>query len=67
VLPILEKARPRRVLGQRGWLEKMAAICQEKIATLNNIVEYTDFFFRTSLNTKRRGAQQFQNRSAFSA
>jgi glutamyl-tRNA synthetase len=29
-----------------AWLLQMAAICQEKIATLNQIVAYTDFFFR---------------------
>lgn len=27
------------------WLTHMAAICQEKLRTLNDIVEYTDFFF----------------------
>jgi glutamyl-tRNA synthetase len=27
------------------WLTKMAAICQEKIPTLNNIIDYVDFFF----------------------
>lgn len=27
------------------WLDRMAAICQEKIATLNDIVVFTDFFF----------------------
>lgn len=27
------------------WLTRMAAICQEKIPTLNDIVPYTDFFF----------------------
>lgn len=29
----------------RAWLTRMAEICQEKLATLNQIVEYTDFLF----------------------
>lgn len=30
----------------RAWLTRMAEVCQEKVATLNQIVEYTDFLFQ---------------------
>lgn len=30
----------------RAWLVRMAGICQDRIPTLNDIVPYTDFFFR---------------------
>lgn len=45
VLPILEKAGFDVGTKSQGWLTRMAAICQEKIKTLNEIVPYTDFFF----------------------
>ena len=31
---------------EQEWLTRMAGICQEKVATLNQIVDYTDFFFQ---------------------
>ncbi len=46
VLPILQKAGLDALSKSPEWLAKMAAICQEKIPTLNDIVAYTDFFFR---------------------
>jgi glutamyl/glutaminyl-tRNA synthetase len=46
VLPILAKKGLDTSGKSPEWLTKMAAICQEKIPTLNHIVEYTDFFFR---------------------
>jgi len=45
VLPILQKAGFDTASKSRDWLIQMAAICQEKIPTLNEIVPYTDFFF----------------------
>lgn len=43
----------------------MAAICQEKIATLNNIVEYTDFFFKDIEAYEEKGVRkQFQKPDA---
>ncbi|MBI4557497.1 MAG: glutamate--tRNA ligase [Candidatus Hydrogenedentes bacterium] len=46
VLPLLEKAGLNVSAKSPEWLAHMAAICQEKIRTLNEIVDYTDFFFR---------------------
>ncbi len=46
VAPILEKRGFDCSGRSPEWLTRMAAICQEKIPTLNHIVEYTDFFFR---------------------
>ncbi|HPO16610.1 MAG TPA: glutamate--tRNA ligase [Candidatus Hydrogenedentes bacterium] len=46
VLPILHKNGLDTSVKSPEWLAHMAAICQEKIPTLNNIVEYTDFFFQ---------------------
>ena len=45
VLPILRKAGLDTSGKSPEWLTHMAAICQEKIPTLNEIVPYTDFFF----------------------
>ena len=45
VLPILHRAGFDTASKSAEWLTQMAAICQEKIKTLNEIVEYTDFFF----------------------
>ena len=45
VLPILHKAGFDTSSKPDAWLTRMAAICQEKIPTLNEIVPYTDFFF----------------------
>lgn len=65
VLPILEKHGCDTGSKARAWLEQMAAICQEKIATLNNIVEYTDFFFRDVTEYEEKGARkQFQKPEA---
>ncbi len=46
VVPVLEKHGFDCSGRSPEWLTRMAAICQEKIPTLNHIVEYTDFFFR---------------------
>lgn len=45
VLPILHRAGIDTSSKSEDWLARMAAICQEKIPTLNDIVPYTDFFF----------------------
>jgi len=45
VMPILQKAGLDTSSKPLEWLTHMAGICQEKIKTLNEIVEYTDFFF----------------------
>ncbi len=45
IIPVLENAgyKPREM--SVDWLLKMTQICQEKIGTINNILEYADFFF----------------------
>lgn len=45
LIPILERAGFDTTPKSSEWLTHMTAICQEKIATLNDIVAYTDFFF----------------------
>lgn len=45
VLPIIHAAGFDTSGRTEEWLTKMAAICQEKVPTLNEIVPYTDFFF----------------------
>jgi glutamyl-tRNA synthetase len=45
VLPILSASGLCVSSKTPEWLTQMAAICQEKIKTLNEIVDYTDFFF----------------------
>lgn len=46
VLPLLKQAGFDVASKSPEWLTQMAAICQEKIKTLNEIIEYTDFFFK---------------------
>lgn len=46
VLPILKSAGIDTSVKSTEWLTQMTAICQEKLKTLNEIVDYTDFFFR---------------------
>ncbi len=46
VVPILERAGFPVREKPEPWLTEMAGICQEKLSTLNQIVEYTDFFFQ---------------------
>ena len=45
LVPILEAAGLDTSMKTPEWLAQMAAICQEKLATLNDIVEKVDFFF----------------------
>jgi len=45
VLPLIHAAGFETSGKDDAWLLRMAAICQEKLATLNDIVAYTDFFF----------------------
>ncbi len=45
VLPILNRAGLDTSSKDPAWLTRMAAICQEKLTTLNDIVKQTDFFF----------------------
>ncbi len=45
VLPILERAGLDTGSKSKGWLTQMVRICKDKLATLNDIVKFTDFFF----------------------
>ncbi len=45
VLPILNRTGLDTSSKDPAWLTRMAAICQEKLTTLNDIVKQTDFFF----------------------
>jgi glutamyl-tRNA synthetase len=45
LVPILEAAGFDLGGVSQDWLTRMTAVCQEKLATLNDIVMLTDFFF----------------------
>ncbi len=45
LIPILQEAGFDTGAKSTEWLTQMTAICQEKLATLNDIVRQTDFFF----------------------
>jgi glutamyl-tRNA synthetase len=45
VLPILDRAGLATGSKSAEWLMQMVEICQDKLATLNDIVKFTDFFF----------------------
>jgi len=58
VLPILERAGLDVGSRTPGWLARMAQICQEKIPTLNHIVEYVDFFFNDVTTYDEKGVRK---------
>ena len=58
VLPLLQKAGLDTASKSPEWLTQMTAICQEKIRTLNEIVEYTDFFFVEPTVYEEKAAQK---------
>ena len=58
VLPLMQKAGLDTASKSPEWLTKMTAICQEKIKTLNEIVEYTDFFFVEPTAYEEKAAQK---------
>jgi glutamyl-tRNA synthetase len=48
-----------------AWRTRMAEICQEKLATLNQIVEYTDYFFGDVLEYEEKAVRkQWQDEGA---
>lgn len=59
VLPILRAAGLDPDTRSPEWLTEMAAICQEKIPTLNHIVDYVDFFFRDVTSYDEKAARKF--------
>ncbi len=61
VVPILERAGFDTATKSPEWLLRMAAVCQEKIPTLNHITAYTDFFFQeVSSYDEKAEAKQFR-------
>ncbi len=63
LLPILHAAGFDTSGKTEAWLTQMAAICQEKIPTLNAIVEYTDFFFREISEYEEKGVRKHFKRA----
>lgn len=65
VMPIIQAAGLDTDTKSTEWLTQMAAICQEKIRTLNEIIEYTDFFFREPAEYEEKAARkQFEKEGA---
>ena len=58
LLPIMEKAGLNTRSKSTEWLTRMAAICQEKIRALNEIVPYTDFFFTEPASFDEKAVQK---------
>lgn len=58
VLPVLHKAGFDTSAKSPEWLAAMAAICQEKIGTLNEIVPYTDYFFVAPAEYEEKGVNK---------
>ena len=58
VLPLLTAANIDYSEKSDAWLAQMTAICQEKLKTLNEIVMYTDFFFRDVTEYDEKGVKK---------
>jgi len=58
VVPILQKAGLDTSSRDSAWLTRMAAICQEKLTTLNDIVKQTDFFFVEPTHYEEKAVQK---------
>jgi glutamyl-tRNA synthetase len=58
VLPILAEAGIDTSGKSEEWLTRMAGICQEKLKTLNEIVMYTDFFFKEISEYEEKGVKK---------
>ncbi len=59
VLPILRKQGFDVDARSQEWLTEMAAICQEKIPTLNHITAYADFFFLRPAEYDEKGVRKY--------
>ncbi|MEX2015323.1 MAG: glutamate--tRNA ligase [Candidatus Hydrogenedentales bacterium] len=65
LIPIMQQAGLDTNTKSPEWLTQMAAICQEKIRTLNEIVEYADFFFDEPVEFEEKAARkQFEKEGA---
>jgi len=58
VLPILKDAGIDTSQKSDEWLTKMVSICQEKLATLNDIVQFCDFFFAPPTEFEEKGVKK---------
>ena len=58
VLPRLTEAGIDYSTKSEEWLTQMTAICQEKLKTLNEIVTYTDFFFKDITEYDAKGVKK---------
>ena len=58
VLPILHEAGIDTSSKSDEWLNQMVEICQEKLKTLNEIVLYTDFFFKEITEYEEKGVKK---------
>jgi glutamyl-tRNA synthetase len=58
IVPVLEKAGLDTSGKSEEWLDRLAAICQEKIPTLNDIVKQADFFFEEPREYEEKGAKK---------
>ncbi|PCJ65094.1 MAG: glutamate--tRNA ligase [Candidatus Hydrogenedentota bacterium] len=58
LLPIMNKAGLDTNTKSDEWLSRMTEICQEKIRTLNEIVDYTDFFFSDPSDYEEKGVRK---------
>lgn len=65
VLPRLTEAGIDYSTKSEEWLTQMTAICQEKLKTLNEIVAYTNFFFKDITEYDAKATKkQFQKEGA---
>lgn len=58
VVPILEKNGCDTSTKSQEWLMRMAEVCQEKVPTLNQIVQQTDFFFHPVTDYEPAGVKK---------
>ncbi len=58
LVAILEKNGIDTSAKSPEWLNEMTAICQEKLPTLNRVVEIADFFFRDITDYDEKGTKK---------
>lgn len=58
VLPILNDAGLDTSQKSTEWLTQMISICQEKLATLNDAVQFCDFFFAEPSEYEKKGVKK---------
>lgn len=58
LVPILEAAGFDTSARSEDWLTQMTVICQEKLPTLNHVVQQTDFFFVEPETYEEKGVKK---------